>query len=1027
MKTFTIFLAVAMVCFTVPALADVRAFYDMDEDPNSPQMNDSSGYGNFLWVGDSTAVPFPNSCWSSPAGVFTPWDGAAWHAIAGRDIGTEDPGNTSLLMGMTNYLRIEFDIMMDYAGGQQCIVMHNSSADYGVFTNDNGDTTWSLEYSSWDAVDNNAWWRWHDTTHLNYDQWYHCKVTLGAGSDADHRTLSFYVDDMENPTSTHDIGHNGGGGSGSVLEIGGALISGPTNFGKYLMGSLDNVQIDISAPIPDYPGQVNFYQEFTPDTATLLLYHFNEGSGTVVQDAGDSWTDKWNIQYRGFDGYFAFGLDPAKTWAVGKFGTCLSTYYNGIDTNQGGILVDQSDTAFPFETGLGVGSVYNMTIEFWFNPQQADKSAKQIVAKGGGADFAVYWGASDTYIYSIAFGYYTTHLPSSWNTVIDTAHPLPMNQWTHIAITVDRTTYETQDHITFYHNGVQTYQTLAPACTGGDHDNLYIMSNYTGAPASFVHAKIDELRISKCIRPYAGDQPVPESNWVTPYTGADSNTILLFHLDETTGTVAYDAAPEAGLNHGNTMGNTFDAMSSADITWSPFTRSYTLNGTSSEQIRTANGPELDLLNQLTVEAWIKLDLYPDEDFWIIAKKVWNYDLFISPSGQLMGQGHHSGGTYGVSYSQSGAIPLNKWTHVAMVRDPQSEKVWTQLYINGKEVEYAVRNYWLPRLTSAYTPLMVAGQHLYSSSMEGKIDELRVSNIARTFNPIALRIAGIARDLVDNIKLTIEAADDGSIYFLKAGEDLLDKSSWVTLWDFEGAIPNVEYVDTGVLSSYDQMFYQAEVFVPTPQGFPAIAEKTITVDADLSEWSGSDSVATRDNFYPSYDNRNLPYVQHDIYAAYNSSDNALYIAFMVEELSSSDVLELMFIDPADSTQRQIAFDKFGTVNFYEGDSVSIRAMQDTGGDTYTLPDFQADGGAISTAKSGGTWRGEVKVPYAFIGATYTFGPGDQRVVFFNRSAQADASLGTTNPDKHFWAWYNNFGEDPETVPMSYHDPNVGVSR
>ena len=1032
MRTFTIFVALAIVCLAIPAAADVRALWEMGELDGSTVMQDSSIYGNDINVGNDSGLN-GDWCWDDP-GVFTAFDGANW-TIAGKDLAFDDPGNTTLRSGMTGDVTVEFDINIQYGGNQACIVARNYSADYGVFTQEDTAGIWKLNYSSWSNVATvdvpYGWFNVYDTTLLNVNTWYHIKVTVerAVGVESGQQTdrVSFYVTDMANPTSSYIIGNNGGGGAADgTIDVMGYLTA-PFNYGKYCQGKVDNLSIDISEPTPDPPGDVDFYHEFTPDTATLLLYHFNEGSGSVVQDAGDSWTDKYSIQYRGYDGNFAFGLDPAKSWAVGKFGAGLSTYYNGVDTNNGGIFVDQSDTAFPIEIGLQVGPEYNLTIEFWFNPQQADQTPKPIIAKGGGADFSVLWGNAP-YVNNIAFGYYSTLVAGSWNTVVDTT-PVTMNQWTHIAITVDRTTSTTEDEITFYQNGIQTYQVLAPATTGGDHDNLYMLSGYTGDFAHFVHAKLDEVRISKCIRPYAGLEPDPASDWKNPYTGADTCTIALYHFDETTGTVVNDSAPAGGVNNGATKGNTFDAMSSTDVVWTPFDRSMIFDGLSGQRIDVPDNNALDMLNQFTLEAWIKLDSWPQgSDFWMIASKINNFRLNVSPGGGLMAEGYNGGSPYGVSYSAAGSIPLGKWTHVAMVYDSPSEKNWTRLYINGKEVEYAVRDFWLPRLTTSFYPFMIAGSMGFYPYFEGQIDEVRLSDCARVFNPTALRIAGIARDLTDNITLTIEAAADGTIYFLIAGEDLLNRASWAMLMDFEGAIPNVEYIDTGVLATYNQMFYQAVTFEPTPQDYPAIAEKSITVDAVLSEWSGSDIVAVRDNFYKNYDNRSLPYIQQDMYAAYDTTDSgAFYFAFEVEEHSSSDVLELMFIDDAgDSTQRQIAFDKFGTVNFYEGDLNGIRVMQDTGGDTYNLADFQLAGGAISTTKNGTTWRGELKVPYAFIGATYSFGAGSEREIFFNRAAQADSRLGTTNPDEHFWVWYHNPEDDP-AGPYSYHDPGVGVSR
>ena len=90
-----------------------------------------------------------------------------------------------------------------------------------------------------------------------------------------------------------------------------------------------------------------------------------------------------------------------------------------------------------------------------------------------------------------------------------------------------------------------------------------------------------------------------------------------------------------------------------------------------------------------------------------------------------------------------------------------------------------------------------------------------------------------------------------------------------------------------------------------------------------------------------------------------------------------------------------------------------------GDTYTYADFVADGGDFADLTVGGMWTVEIKVPYSWITAGYTFPSASQRTVHFNWETGASSKAGTTNPKKVFWPVYD--------TPLQFNDPGVGVSR
>jgi len=200
----------------------------------------------------------------------------------------------------------------------------------------------------------------------------------------------------------------------------------------------------------------------------------------------------------------------------------------------------------------------------------------------------------------------------------------------------------------------------------------------------------------------------------------DTSTVLLMHMDETSGSTVTDAS--AYGNNGATTGTT--------IVGARFGNGRHLNGTS-DYFLVNNAASLNVTNQISVEMWINLVA---SQLQTLMDKEGAYELYILPTNQV-GFGVYSGYPWQASVTTS-AIQLNTWTHVAATYNNSTKEY--KIYFNGALVQdttIASAN-----LTTASNPLYI-GRNGSSSVyfVDGTIDELRISNKIRSpqeFNPPA---------------------------------------------------------------------------------------------------------------------------------------------------------------------------------------------------------------------------------------------------------------------------------------------------
>ncbi|MFH1444912.1 MAG: LamG domain-containing protein [Nanoarchaeota archaeon] len=204
----------------------------------------------------------------------------------------------------------------------------------------------------------------------------------------------------------------------------------------------------------------------------------------------------------------------------------------------------------------------------------------------------------------------------------------------------------------------------------------------------------------------------------------DNNTVALWHLNEGEGDTAFD---ETGVNHGTINGAIWDMNCF-------YGKCLNFDG-EDDHVIVPDGDSLDLTTEGTLEAWIKT---PGGEYGGIVGKATNYfgDTFAYSfqqntavhGGRLM-LVFSSGGS-GHCQEIIGNTPItdNQWHHVAAT--------WNgtviNIYIDG-DLDASVPQTCSPWVTNF--PLHIGnlgGANTPQDTFLGKIDEVRISNIARDF-------------------------------------------------------------------------------------------------------------------------------------------------------------------------------------------------------------------------------------------------------------------------------------------------------
>jgi PKD repeat protein len=203
---------------------------------------------------------------------------------------------------------------------------------------------------------------------------------------------------------------------------------------------------------------------------------------------------------------------------------------------------------------------------------------------------------------------------------------------------------------------------------------------------------------------------VPNANQSYLATFTSSTLVAAYGFEETSGSAVNDAS-------GN--GNAGTLVNATRTTSGRFGAGLSFNG-SSALVRISDAPSLRLTSGMTLEAWVfptALGGWRD----VIFKGNDEYYLEASSSSGPPGMGGTFSG--GPLLAPSGLTP-NTWSHLAATYDG----AMLRLFVNGTLVASRART---TPIASSSGVVSIGGDSLFGQWFQGRIDEVRIFNVART--------------------------------------------------------------------------------------------------------------------------------------------------------------------------------------------------------------------------------------------------------------------------------------------------------
>jgi|GEM_PF-3913207 len=510
-------------------------------------------------------------------------------------------------------------------------------------------------------------------------------------------------------------------------------------------------------------------------TSLISQWNFNETSGTTADNAEG--TAARDLTLTGFDSTVSQDADPDSSWTANnrRWGAGalqldgINSYASCTDANCGGT------------SALDIG-VRSWSISSWI---KTTKSTRQIIAgKGVGTTQFSYsletgidsTGEPDFYLYNTADA---GHMRANGTIAVNDGN------WHYLVGTYDGTTISlyidgkldassttkvgtlVSDSTSNFEIGARNGTTLlfqgildatavfARALTASE-----ILSNYTAANIEFQTRVGDDTTPDdgswEAWRPVTAETAIAPmdsdaANWswdntatympqsksdnsviktegngsmklTTGILQTDANTVGLWHMEETGGTGAYIKDGSSNTRDGTPTGTTLVNGISG--------KARNFNGTSDYiRVPAGAGTSLDLdANPVTMEAWIKLDTTTNNQM-IIARGDYGtegYGLrFNSTTGKL-NLGSHGGS----NFDSITPISTGQWYHVAGVINNTA----SYLYINGKLDQTGTVN-----IVASNLDFYIGADYDVSAQIyffDGTIDEVRISNVARSAEEIA---------------------------------------------------------------------------------------------------------------------------------------------------------------------------------------------------------------------------------------------------------------------------------------------------
>jgi len=174
-----------------------------------------------------------------------------------------------------------------------------------------------------------------------------------------------------------------------------------------------------------------------------------------------------------------------------------------------------------------------------------------------------------------------------------------------------------------------------------------------------------------------------------------------------------------------------------------------------DYVEVPGSASLEITEALTIEAWVNIEQHQADHIRIVcaydAAVTKGYSLLLSNVGEIKTFLNLPGGW---SIFTGQAIPEGEWTHLALTYDADAGEV--KLYVNGEvSLEGAAAGNLTPRgMDPLYIGRLNQGD---PETPDGMVDEIRISDVARTQEEIQEAMNGLARltpvDYLDRLTTT----------------------------------------------------------------------------------------------------------------------------------------------------------------------------------------------------------------------------------------------------------------------------------
>jgi glucose/arabinose dehydrogenase/chitodextrinase len=204
------------------------------------------------------------------------------------------------------------------------------------------------------------------------------------------------------------------------------------------------------------------------------------------------------------------------------------------------------------------------------------------------------------------------------------------------------------------------------------------------------------------------------SGIATATTLGTSNLVAAYSFNEGTGTAVADASGTG--NNGTISGATW-------TTAGRYGNALVFNGTSA-RVTVPDSPSLRLTTGMTLEAWVYAQTVNGGWRDVVYKGNDNYYLEATsrpvgrPAGGAVVNGQHAE-VFGTAN-----VAANTWTHLAVTYNGST----VRLYVNGTLASSLDR---AGSILTSSNPLSIGSDAIYGQYFNGRIDEVRVYNVART--------------------------------------------------------------------------------------------------------------------------------------------------------------------------------------------------------------------------------------------------------------------------------------------------------